>query len=445
MAMAWKRITILLVGAACFRGSIVAGDWPQFRGPNNSGVCPQSQAPSEWSDTKNLAWTQKIPGYGWSSPIVVGDKIIVTTAVTEKQKRPQPLGFGMFLKAKPPDTVYRWEVHCLDRNTGKTLWSQVALERKPRTAVTFGNTYASETPVSDGVCVYAYFGMHGVYCYTLDGKEVWQKDLGAYPMLMNWGTGSSPALDGDRLFIVCDNDEKSFLVALDKKTGKELWRVTRDEKSNWTTPFVWRNQVRVEMVTAGHNAIRSYDPADGKILWELKRPAASSMSFVNATPVAAESMLYVAAGSKPGSSPLWAVKAGASGDISLKSGETSNASIAWSSTKACPPMASPLLYKDHLYILMEKGGILMCLDARTGKEVYKERLKGAGTFTSSPWVRDGKLYCLAEDGETFVVEAGTKFQLLGKNEIKDMFWATPALSHDSLYLRGADRLYCIRK
>jgi outer membrane protein assembly factor BamB len=156
-------------------------------------------------------------------------------------------------------------------------------------------------------------------------------------------------------------------------------------------------------------------------------------------------MLYVAAGSNPGRSPLWAIKAGASGHISLKKGETSNASIAWSNTKACPPMASPLLYKDYLYILMQNSNILMCLDARTGKEVYKERLQGAKSFTSSPWASDGKLYCLDEDGRTFVVKAGPKFELLVKNAIKDMFWSTPALSRDALYLRGADRLYCIRQ
>jgi outer membrane protein assembly factor BamB len=442
--MAWQRLLNLLLSAACFHGSVVAGDWPQFRGPNNSGVSPHSRAPSQWSDTKNLAWNRKIPGYGWSSPIIVGDKLIVTTAVTENQKPPQPFSLGNFGLSRPPDTVYRWELHCLDRHTGKTLWSQVALKRKPRMAATPGNTYASETPVSDGRCVYAYFGMHGVYSYTLDGKELWHRDLGVYKMLMNWGTGSSPALDGDRLFILCDNDEKSFLVALDKKTGKDLWRVTRDERSNWTTPFVWRNRARTEIVTAGGNAIRAYDPADGKMLWQLRRGAAS-ISYVNATPVASESMLYVAAGSKPGSSPLWAVKAGASGDITPKRGEQSGAGVAWGSTRACPEMASPLLYADSLYILMQNSAMLMCLDARTGREVYKERIRGARSFTSSPWAHDGKLYCLDEDGQTFVVEAGPRFKLLGKNEIKDMFWATPALSRDALYLRGADRLYCVRQ
>jgi outer membrane protein assembly factor BamB len=422
----------------------MADDWPEFRGPNNSGVSAESQAPSQWSDMRNLAWSHKIPGYGWSSPIVVGDKIILTTAITDKQEAPKGLSLGNFGFVKLPGAVYRWEVHCLDRNTGKTLWSQIALEGKPRIAATPGNTYASETPISDGVCVYAYFGMHGVYCYNLDGKKLWQRDLGVYKMLMNWGTGSSPALEGDRLFILCDNEEKSFLVAMDKKTGKDLWRVSRDEKSSWTTPFVWRNRVRVEIVAAGAGAIRSYDPADGGILWQLKRPAASAMSYVNATPVGSESMLYVAGGSKPGSSPLWAVKAGASGDISPKAGEASNAGIAWSSPRACPPMASPLLYKDYLYILMQNG-ILMCLDATNGQELYKERLKGAKSLTSSPWAYDGKLYCLDEDGQTFVVEAGSKFELVDKNQIRDRFWATPALSRDAVYLRGVDRLWCIRK
>jgi outer membrane protein assembly factor BamB len=482
--MALNRLLAVLVGAVCLPASALGGDWPQFRGPNNSGVAQDSQAPSEWSLTKNLAWKEKIPGYGWSSPIVVGDKILVTTAISDKQKRPQPFTFpggpgfgppggprpapakdgkgsgrppgppggfaggpggpGMFGNIKPPDAVYRWEVHCLDRNTGKTLWLQVALERKPAIAATMGNTYATETPVSDGERVYVYFGMHGLLCYDLAGNLLWNKDLGAHKMMMSWGTGSSPALDGDCLFILCDNEEKSFLVAFDKKTGKELWRVARNEKSNWSTPFVWRNKARTEIVTAGGKAIRAYDPADGKVLWELKR-AGGPMNMVSATPVANENLLYVGAGSPYGNSPLWAIKAGSAGDITLKPGETSSANIAWSSTKAGPPLASPLLYQDYLYIVMNQGGILLCLDAKTGKEIYKERLKRAKGFTSSPWAHDGKLYCLDEDGQTFVVRSGPKFELLGKNELKDMFWSTPAVAHDAIYLRGADRLYCIKQ
>jgi outer membrane protein assembly factor BamB len=462
------------------------GDWPQFRGPNNSGIA-QSQAPSEWSIDKNLAWKEKIPGYGWSSPIIVGDKIIVTTAVTDKQTRPAPFmpnsgvappakkespkdsdrpkepppgkggpGNTYAGEMKPPDAVFRWEIHCLDRNSGKTLWSQVALERKPAIASTMGNTYASETPISDGERIYVYFGMHGLYCYDLSGKQIWKKDLTAYPMLFGWGTGSSPALDGDRLFILCDNQDKSFLVAFDKKTGDELWRVSRSEKSNWSTPFIWRNKQRTEIVAAGKGVV-SYDPANGKVLWELKDPTADAAEAkrpygpnnppptANATPVANEEMIFVGRGAAFGGSPLWAVKAGAGGDITLKAGETSNDHIAWFNPKAGPPIASPLLYKDLLYVFPQFGSVFFCHDAKTGKEVYRQRLDGAAGFTSSPWAAGGKVYCLDQAGHAYVVQAGREFKLLGKNDIKDMFWSTPAVAADAFYLRGADRLYCVKQ
>ena len=492
--MAWNRIAVLVVGSACIPVLVYGGDWTQFRGPNNSGIA-DSQAPSEWSIDKNLAWKEKVPGYGWSSPIIVGDKIIVTTAVSDKQKRPQPFmmgggggggpgrfgppgggkgkggpppgGFGkggpggMFGDMKPPDAVYRWEIHCLDRNTGKTVWSKVALEQKPTIPANMGNTFASETPVSDGERIYAYFGMHGLYCYDLAGKEVWKKDLGSFPMMAGWGTGSSPALDGDRVFILCDNDKKSFLAAFDKKTGDELWKVPRGEGSNWSTPFIWRNKRRTEIVAVGGKGVLSYDPADGKVLWELKEAAPGGgrggpgggrggppgmAPSANATPVGNDEMLFVGRGAMFGGSPLWAIKAGASGDISLKAGQTSNDSIAWSSPKAGPPMASPLLYKDLLYIFPQYGNNpFTCYDAKTGKPVYTHRLDGSAGFTSSPWAHDGKIYCLDQSGQTFVFQAGREFKLLAKNEIKDMFWSTPAVARDALYLRGADRLYCVKQ
>lgn len=465
-----KRMAALFVSFSMLPALVHADDWAQFRGPNNSGVATDSQAPAEWNGTKNLAWKQTVPGYGWSSPIVVGDKLLLTTAVSEKQTRPRSFGFGGggfgppgggkdgpkgppggfgggrggFGNAKPPDATYRWEIHCLDRHTGKTLWSKVALERKPSIAATMGNTYASETPVSDGERVYAYFGMHGLYCYDLSGKQLWHKDFGAFPMMMGWGTGSSPALDGGRLFVLCDNEQKSFLVALDAKTGDELWRVERDEKSNWATPFVWRNKLRTEVVATGGKAIRSYDPATGKLLWELKRETTGGPSNASATPVADDATLFVGTAALNSHGPLWAVKAGAKGDISLKDGESANDHVTWSSTKAGPPLPSPLLYKGHLYILAQ-GGILACFDAGTGKEAYRQRLQGARSFTSSPWAYDGKVYLLDEDGKTFVVRAGPRFELVGKNEVKDMFWATPAVARDALYLRGADHVYCIKK
>jgi outer membrane protein assembly factor BamB len=462
-------------GVACLSTWAKAGEWPQFRGPANAGVSETAKLPGRWSAEENIAWKVEVPGYGWSSPIVWGDKVFVSTAISDKQKKPaagmggfpggprggpgpggdgpQPGGFppagggpppggfpGRFPEPKLPDAVYRWEVHCLDRATGKTLWKQVAAEQKPAIAIHASNTYASETPVTDGERVYAYFGMTGVFCYDFAGNLVWKKDLGAYKMQMGFGTGASPTLEGDRLYIQCDNEEKSFLVALDKKTGEELWRANRDEKSSWSTPFIWKAKDRTMLVCCGSNKVQAYDPENGKVIWEL-----GVKGQFNATPVADDERLYLGAGGLFGQRPLVCVKASAAGDITLKKDETSNDGVAWSVPQAGPAMASPLLYRGFLYILDQNGGFLTCYDAKTGKVAYKrERLPGAKGFTASPWAHDGKIFCLDQDGTTFVVQTGEQFKHLGKNTIDEMFWSSPALTDDALILRGVEHLYCIR-
>jgi outer membrane protein assembly factor BamB len=462
-----------LFAAACVTVAAQAGDWPQFRGPNGTGLSEEKQLPTEWSATKNVLWKSKLPGYGWSSPIVWGDKVFVTTAVSDKQTKPKGFGGGggfrpgggrpegkqdgkqperprrpgggrggMGRGGKPPDAVYRREIYCLNRATGKVLWHQTAHEGKPTIPAQMGNTYATETPVTDGQRVYAYFGMTGVYCYDLDGKPLWKKDLGSYPMMAGWGTGSSPALDGDRLFIQCDNEEKSFLVALDKKTGEERWRTKRAEKSSWCTPFVWKTKNRTEVVACGNGRARSYDVATGKQLWELGGLSGQA----NATPVAGDEMLFFGVGGMRGSRPLTAVRAGASGDITLKEGEDSNAGVAWWRKQAGPSMASPLYYDGYLYVLEQRGGMLSCYNAKTGEPAYKgERLPQARGFTSSPWAYDGKVFCLADNGQAFVIQAGATFKLLGKNSLEEMCWSSPAVAHGSLFLRSVDYLYCIKK
>jgi outer membrane protein assembly factor BamB/Spy/CpxP family protein refolding chaperone len=360
-----------------------------------------------------------------------------------------PGGFGR----RPPDTVYKWMVYCLRVTDGKVLWKKTAVQGKPTIPINPGNTYATETPVTDGKRVYAYFGMTGVFCYDLAGKFLWKKKLGSYPMAMGYGTGSSPVLDGNRLFVQCDNEEQSFLAALDAKTGAELWRTKRPERSSWGTPLVWKNKERTEVVCLGTPRVRSYDPATGKQLWEL----GGLNGQPKASPVASPDLLYVGIGGGPGGfggrgggrfgggKPLFAVKAGASGDITLKNGARSNAGVAWSLPQGGPSTASPLLYEGRLYILEERGGILTCLDARTGKKVYKERLSGARGFTSSPWAYGGKVFCLDDNGRTFVVQAGPKFKVLHKNSIEETFWSSPAAGGGALLLRGVDHLYCIRK
>jgi outer membrane protein assembly factor BamB len=495
--MSRKWIVPLGVGLLCLPLLSRGGDWPQFRGPDGAGLSSEEKLPFEWGKDKNVLWKAKIPGYAWSQPVIWGDKVFVTTAVSDKQRKPSAGfggGFGRFgdrpdapkderpkdapkdqprderpkdrpggfrpggRGGSPPDAVYKWEVYCLDRASGKVLWHQTAVEKKPTISTHSSNTYASETPVTDGERVYAYFGMTGVYCFDFTGKQLWSKELGSYRMMAGWGTGSSPALDGDRLYIQCDNEEKSFLVALDKKTGKELWRVNRTERSSWSTPFVWRNKKRTEVVCAGLR-VRSYDPASGKQLWELSMDGPANMAErpggrpgrgmgggnrCDATPVASDELLYVGCSGSFTPGPLFAVKAGASGDISLKDDQTSNEGVAWRNKTAGPSMASPVLYNGHLYVLEQRGS-LSCFDAKTGKEAYrKERLAGARQFTSSLWAYDGKVFCLDEDGQTFVVKAGPEFKLLGKNRLDEMFWSSAAVSGGSLYLRGVDHLYCIK-
>ncbi len=431
-------LAIVAAGSSTF-----AGDWPQFRGPGSAGVSDEAGLPTHWGPTTNIHWKAVIPGVAWSSPIVWGDRVFVTTAVSDaEQEAPRKgLYFGGD-RPRPRDTIYRWELIALDRDDGSVVWRRVAKTGKPTTPIHLKNSYASETPVTDGERVYAWFGAAGLFCYDLDGQLVWQKDLGTFPTRLGWGTASSPAIDGDRLFVQCDNEERSFLVAFNKKTGEELWRVDRDEKSSWSTPLVWKNAQRTELVTSATNRVRSYDPASGQLLWEL-----SGMSVITCpTPVAGRELLYVSSGYVLDTRrPLLAIRPGGSGDITLGDSESSNAAVAWRQKLGGPYNPSPLVYGDLVYVLYDRG-FFACFDAKTGKPVYdKQRIDpGAGGFTASPWAYDGKVFCLNEDGDTYVIQAGREFKLMGKNSLDEMCMASPAIAHGSLFVRGLKHLYCIR-
>jgi outer membrane protein assembly factor BamB len=439
--------SLLVIGfcTACLSASGRAEDWPQFRGAGGTGLTSERNLPHEWSPSKNVRWKVEIPGAGWSSPIVWGDRIFVTTAIAENHTKPQPQPSNGIERPNPeiehpPDVIYRWKVFCLSRSTGNVLWEQLALEAKPRIPTHPNNTYASETPVTDGKRVYAYFGMTGLFCYDFAGKFIWKKDLGSYRVNgPGWGTGSSPVLDGDRLFVQCDNDEQSFLVALDKQTGAELWRVRRDETTNYSTPLIWRNKQRTELVLGGQK-VRSYDLATGKVLWEL---TVNGYCWCG-SPVGDEEHVYVGAAGKGGA---FAVKAGASGELILKPGESSNAGIAWFQPKGgTGDRASPVIYQGYLYTL-EQSGWLTCFEAKTGRLAYRhERLTGARDCFASLWAYDGKVFCLSgDDGLTFVLQAGPAFKVLAKNPLREMMWSTPAISGGALFMRGIDHMYCIKQ
>jgi len=344
-------------------------------------------------------------------------------------------------KQKPPDEVHHWTVLCVDWQTGKILWKQTAQSGKPQTTVHGKNTYASETPVTDGERLYAYFGNVGLFCYDLEGNPLWAQKWPAVKTRHGWGSAASPVLHRDRLYIVNDNEEKSFLVALDKRTGKEVWKIERDEKSNWATPFIWENEKRTEIVIPGTGKARSYDLA-GKPLWEF----GPLSNITIPTPSARHGLLFVGSGFVLDKHrPLYAVRPGASGDITLKEDETSSEHVAWRLPQGAPYHPSPIAYGDYLYVLQDRG-FLACYDAREGKTIYdKQRFdQGANAFTASPWAYDDKVFCLSEDGDCFVVKAGPEFQVLGKNSLNEMCMATPAVARDSLLIRTLSNLYRIR-
>jgi len=434
-----RTLMIACVAALSLIGSSGAdSNWPQFRGARSLGTSDEAGLPDTWSSARNVVWKAPIPGRAWSSPIVWGDKVFVTSVVREgKAEAPKKgLYFGGE-QSRPPTDLHRWVVYCLDWRTGKIVWERTAHKGVPTSTRHSKNSYASETPVTDGERVYADFGNLGVFCYDTDGRLLWSQRWKPRRIQAGWGPAASPVLYKDRLYIVNDNEEHSFLIALDKHTGREVWRVGRDERSNWSTPFVWENDRRTEIVTAGSGKVRSYD-LDGKLLWELR-----GMSKVTiGTPFAKEGLLYVGSGFVLDlNRPVYAIRPGATGDISLKKGQTSNEFIAWCQKRAAPYNPSALVYGGYYYVLYD-GGLLSCYDARTGKEVYGRQRLG-GTFTASPWAYEGKVFCLSEDGDTFVVQAGPRFKLLGKNSLGEMSLATPAPVRGSLVLRTESNLYRI--
>ncbi len=420
-----------------------AENWSQFRGANANGVVSEGELPVTWGPDDHVLWKVSLPGDGWSQPIVWGERLFVTAAETEKQAKPDPKFTTPNIGEKAAtDVNYRWKVLCLDAAGGKTLWDKTARDGRPTVPTHRNNTYASETPATDGERVVAYFGMTGVYCYDFAGNLLWTRDIGTHPTMFGWGTGSSPILFGDKVYIQCDNDEASFLVALDKRTGKDVWRVDRDEQTNWSTPYVWKNKNRTELVTAGGNQFRSYDPESGKLLWSMTGSGRTAT-----TPVGNADLLYVDSYDRfsGGFGVLAAIRPGASGDISLAVGEMSNSHVAWSSLMKGYRVASPVIAKDCLYVMDEFAGVIRCLDANTGKEHYRKRVPGAAAgFTASALVNGDNVYCTDQRGRTHVIAVGPEFRVVAKNDLNDeMCWASPAVAGNHIFFRTIEHLYAI--
>lgn len=425
-----------------FAAGAAAANWPGFRGPDATGV-PQNETglPSSWSATENVAWKSVIGGSGWSCPVVWGDNIFITSARGASLTDTPRGGFYEGAVESPkPDDEYLWNAHCLDLGSGEAIWTKELHRGVPRVGRHRKNTYASETAVTDGEHVYMHVGDLSTWCLDFRGNVVWSKAWQPVRTRWGYGTASSPALHEGRLYIVNDSEDQSYLVALDKESGREIWRADREEPTTWSTPFVWNSGERTEIVTLGREKVRSYD-LDGKVLWELS--GLSSLAIP--TPFASGGLLYVTSGyhNSP-ERPIFAIRPGASGDITLAEGETSNDYIVWSVPQGGPYHPSGLVYRGLYYTLYDRG-FLTCHDARTGEEVYgKQRIdRDTVNFTASPWAYDGKVFCLDESGTTYVVEAGPTYKLLGTNDLDEMCMATPAITRDSLLIRTYSSLYKI--
>jgi len=441
--MTHALLTIALLLALVPPGA-TDGNWPQFRGPNSTGVVEDQSLPDTWSETKNVVWNSDIPGLGWSSPIVWGDRIFLTSVVSAGEIEAPKKGLYFGGERGLSKDEHRWMVYCIDWKTGKILWQREVHKGTPATTRHLKNSYASETPVTDGERVYALFGNLGLFCFDMNGKQLWSHRYDVRKTRFGWGTAASPVLHKDRLLVLDDNDEQSYFIAYDKKSGKELWRVDRGKGTNWATPYVWETGRRTEIVVPATKAVISYD-LNGKPLWEFK----GMSSIAIPTPFSKFDLLYIASGYVGDQHrPVYAVRPGATGDISLKQGETSNQYIAWYQPQAGPYNPSPIIYGDYYYTLYDRG-FLTCHDAKTGREIYgKQRLDAevaANAFTSSPWAYNGKLFALNEDGETYVIQAGPEYKLLGRNSLGEMCMATPAIARGSLIIRTASKLYRIAK
>ena len=416
----------------------------QFRGPTmNSAVADHPDLPEQWSQTDNVEWVTDIPELGWSSPIVWGTKVFVTTVTSEGEfEKPKPGLYAPRGRSEPPQARHDWRVYCLDLETGDILWMRSVKSDVPDFPRHQKNTYASETPTTDGERVYVRFGDLGIYAFDLDGNEVWTHSIPFKQTRSDWGSASSPILEDELLIVLYDNEQESWIAALDKRTGDEVWRTPRDEVSSWATPYIWKNEVRTEIVTTGQQRIRSYD-LNGTLLWEMD----GRMSWASiATPFSSHGLVYVTSGYfRDEHRPVYAIRPGASGDISLGDNETSNEYVAWYQPRAGNYNTSPLVYGDMYYSLLDRG-FFESYDAKTGNPVYgRQRISTGASFTSSPWAYNGKIFALSEQGDTYVMRAGREFEVLAVNGLDEMAMASPAIIGDRLIIRTRSKVYSIRK
>jgi outer membrane protein assembly factor BamB len=444
--LAFLAAAVFAVGIVAQRNSANNSHWPQWRGPDFNGMA-RGDAPVKWSDTENVKWKAALPGRGHSTPVVWGDKIFLTTAIptgkTTAAPAPEPANQG---GGRPgggrggpgggagANQEHQFVVLCLDKKTGKILWQKLATTSSPHEGYhgKYGS-FASNSPATDGKYVYAFFGSRGVYCYDLNGKLIWQKDFNVkMQMHLQFGEGTAAVIEGDKLLLNFDHKAGSFIVALDKATGKEIWNTKREEISNWSAPLVVAHGGQKQVIVSATTKVRSYNLTDGKLIWEC---AGLGMNTIPA-PVHQDGVVYVMSGFRD--PKLMAIKLGREGNL------TGTDAVLWSETRGLSYTPSPVLFDGKLYTLTDNG-MMSCFDAKTGKPYYhQQRLPKPYNFKASPVGANGKLYLATEDGDVVILKMGEKYEVLATNTLEDqMFIASPVILNGEIFLRSQNALFCI--
>ena len=442
-----RRIALIAAVCAAASAGISAQNWPAFRGANAAGTADGKPTAVKWNvpGNENVAWKTPVDGVAVSSPIVWGNRVFVSTAIGSDPK--QGIRTGQYGDVEPvADTSkHSWHLIALDKATGKVVWDKIAHEGIPKTKRHPKSSQASATPVTDGRVVIVSFGSEGLYAFDFNGKQLWKKDLGVlnsgwfFDPDYEWGIGSSPIIYKNLAIVQCDIQRGSFIAAFDTQTGKEVWRTQRDEIPSWSTPSILEADGKVELVTQATTFTRGYDPMTGKELWKYS----GNSEIAIPTPIMGPGFIVITNGYR-GVQPIVALKPGATGDITLKAGETKSAFIPWSLTRGGPYIPTPVIYQDQLYVI-QGNGVLQAYKVATGERIYQERLGGTGgSFSASLVAADGKIYATGEDGDVFVIKAGPTFELLSKNPVGEILMATPAISDGLIIFRGLKHVIAIK-
>jgi outer membrane protein assembly factor BamB len=411
-------------------------NWHQWRGPLATGLAPHGDPPVTWDAKKNVKWKTPLPGRGSSTPIVWGDNIFLLTAIdtgraADPAALPKP-NSRLEKKTKAPMTFHQFVVLCLDRRTGQVRWQRTATEQVPHEGHHPTHSYAAGSPATDGRYLYASFGSFGIYCYDLQGRLQWKRDLGRQETRLGWGEAVTPLLHGETLIVNWDHENGSFITALDARTGEPRWKVPRDEPSSWATPLAVEHKGQTQVVVSATNRVRSYDLATGRVLWECGGQTVNAIP----SPVAGGGSVFCMSGYR--GSAAYALPLDATGDL------TGTGKIVWQYGRGTPYVPSPLLVGDRLYFTQLNDALLTSLDIKTGKPVLdRERLPGLRSLYGSPVAAAGRIYLADRDGTTLVLKHGDKLEVLATNRLNDPIDASPAVVGKQLFLRGERYLYCL--